>query len=174
MIERFAALAGSTEDVGFHYISGSPWQMYGMLSRFLFEQAAFPVGTLHMKALRLNLVERGSIGNLLSFAVGGDLATLDQKVRQITDLMMHLPRRKFVLIGDSGERDPEVYRAIRELFPDQVSEIHIRDVLGARLEGMQVISEPDAFVALDTSDLVAEMKELIDKARSAGVASPKL
>jgi phosphatidate phosphatase APP1 len=127
-----------------------------------------------MKALRLNLVERGSIGNLITFATGGDLATLDQKIRQITDLMLHLPRRKFILIGDSGERDPEVYRAIRELFADQVREIQIRDVLGQRLEGMQVIAEPDAYVALDTSDLVSEMQELIRKSRGAGTASPKL
>jgi hypothetical protein len=177
MLARYKAIEASEgpgADVCFHYVSGSPWQMYSALSRFLFEETGFPPGTLHMKALRLNLVERGSIGNLVSFAVGGDLATLDQKVRQITDLLLHLPRRKFILVGDSGERDPEVYRAIRELFPGQVREIRIRDVLGQRLDGMQVISEPDAFVALDTSDLVAEMKLLVDKARSAGPASPKL
>ena len=177
MRERFTALASDTgahKDVCFHYVSGSPWQMYAVLSRFLFEETRFPWGTLHMKALRLNLIERGSIGNLVTFATGGDLATLDQKIRQITDLMLHLPRRKFILIGDSGERDPEVYRAIRELFPDQVLEIQIRQVLGQRLEGMHVISEPDAYVALDTADLVAEMKVLIDKARGAGAVSQKL
>lgn len=177
MRERYLGIVegeGDAADVSFHYVSGSPWQMYGVLARFLFEEAQFPVGTVHMKPLRLNLVERGSIGNLLAFAVGGDLATLDQKVRQITDLMIHLPRRRFILIGDSGERDPEVYRAIRELFPDQVREIQIRDVLGQRLEGMRVISEPDAFVALDTADLVAEMKELVAKARGAGPALTKL
>ncbi len=175
MLARFKAIESSEgADVCFHYVSGSPWQMYGVLSRFLFGETGFPPGTIHMKALRLNLVERGSIGNLLSFAVGGDLATLEQKVRQITDLMLHLPKRRFILVGDSGERDPEVYRAIRELFPDQVSEILIRDVLGQRLQGMKVIEEPDAYVSLDTSDLVAEMKALVDKSRSAGPISPKL
>jgi phosphatidate phosphatase APP1 len=44
----------------------------------------------------------------VAFAVGGDLATLEQKVRQITNLMIHLPGRKFILVGDSGEKDPEV------------------------------------------------------------------
>lgn len=177
MRERLLGLAeaeGPNGDASFHYVSGSPWQMFGALNRFLFGEAGFPPGTLHMKPLRLNLVERGSLGNLMAFAVGGDLATLDQKIRQITDLMIHLPRRTFVLIGDSGERDPEVYRAIRELFPDQVREIHIRDVLGERLEGMQVIREAGAFVALDTSDLVEEMKALVAKSRSAGPAATKL
>lgn len=175
MLERLMAFgADEKADTSFHYVSGSPWQMYRVLGRFLFEEAKYPVGTVHMKALRLNLTERGSIGSLLAFAVGGDLATLDQKVRQITDLMLNLPRRKFILVGDSGERDPEVYRSIRELFPDQVVSIHIRDVLGSRLDGMEVIREPEAFVALDTSDLVDEMKLLVEKARGAGPASPKL
>ena len=175
MRERLADFsADAKDDASFHYVSGSPWQMYRVLGRFLFEEAKFPVGTVHMKSLRLNLTERGSIGSLLAFAVGGDLATLDQKVRQVTDLMLHLPKRRFILVGDSGERDPEVYRAMRELFPDQVESIHIRDVLGERLEGMEVIREPKAFVALDTSDLVAEMRLLVEKARGAGPASPKL
>lgn len=48
-------------------------------------------------------------------------SSMRKKVRRITDLMLHLPRRKFILIGDSGEWDPEVYRAIRVLFPARVS-----------------------------------------------------
>ncbi len=175
MRERLVAMAGGEQaaaEASFHYVSGSPWQMYGVLARFLFEQEKFPAGTLHMKPLRLNLVERGAVGSLLSFAVGGGLATLDQKVRQIADLMLRLPRRRFILVGDSGERDPEVYRAIRTLFPGQVESIHIRDVLGGRLAGMQVISEPDAFVPLDVSELVTEMAALIEKSRAATTPGP--
>ncbi len=37
--------------------------------------------------------------------------------------------RKFILIGESGERDPEVFRKIKEEFPGQAQEIRIRDVL---------------------------------------------
>ena len=59
--------------------------------------------------------------------------------------MRRFPQRKFVLIGDSGEMDPEVYRKIQQAFPDQVREIKIRDVVNdrvknpGRLEGMTVI-----------------------------------
>ncbi len=166
--------AGDSTDTCFHYVSGSPWQLYGPLSRFLFDQEKFPAGTVHMKSLRKNLLDSGAVRDIMAFAVGGDLATLDQKVRQITNLMIHLPRRKFILVGDSGERDPEVYRAIQKLFPEQVLRIYIRDVQGERLAGMEVITGADISVALDTRELEEEMEGLIAKARADAPTSPVL
>jgi phosphatidate phosphatase APP1 len=46
--------------------------------------------------------------------------------------MEKFPERSFILIGDSGEKDPEVYHRIQTLFPRQVQEIRIRDVVNAR------------------------------------------
>lgn len=161
-------------DVCFHYVSGSPWQLYRPLTRFLFEQERFPAGTVHMKNLRKNLFDGGALRDIMAFALGGDLATLEQKVRQITNLMIHLPRRKFILVGDSGEKDPEVYRAIQRLFPQQVLRIYIRDVLGERLTGMEPITGLDVAVALDTGELQAEMEGLIAKARADAPDSPSL
>jgi phosphatidate phosphatase APP1 len=34
----------------------------------------------------------------------------------------------FILIGDSGERDPEIYSAVLDRFPDRVRVIYIRSV----------------------------------------------
>ena len=170
---RFVAESGDA-DICFHYVSGSPWQLYRPLTRFLFDQEQFPAGTVHMKNLRKNLFDRGALKDIMAFALGGDLATLDQKVRQITNLMIHLPRRKFILVGDSGEKDPEVYRAIQKLFPQQVLRIYIRDVLGERLTGMELITGTDVAVALDTGDLQAEMESLIANASAAASDSPSL
>lgn len=170
----WVAEAGDEADTCFHYVSGSPWQLYGPLTRFLFDQERFPPGTVHMKNLRKNLFDRGAINDIAAFAIGGDLATLDQKVRQITNLMIHLPRRKFILVGDSGEKDPEVYRAIQRLFPEQVVRICIRDVLGERLNGMERITGSDVSVALDTRELEEEMERLIMKARADAPDSPTL
>ena len=39
--------------------------------------------------------------------------TFDHKVEQIKKIMGHFPARTFILIGDSGERDPEVYREVK-------------------------------------------------------------
>jgi len=66
-------------------------------------------------------------------------------VSQISEIMQRFPERKFILVGDSGEKDPEVYREIKKKFPNQVQEIKIRDVVNdreknkSRLEGMTII-----------------------------------
>jgi phosphatidate phosphatase APP1 len=70
--------------------------------------------------------------------------------------MKEFPHRQFILIGDSGEVDPEVYKKIRSQRPDQVKEIRIRDLINdadpnanpSRLEGMVVIKvEPVVCIA---------------------------
>ena len=176
MRERYLKFISASDatDTCFHYVSGSPWQLYRPLAHFLFEQEQFPEGTVHMKNLRKTLFDRGALKDIMAFALGGDLATLEQKVRQITNLMIHLPRRKFILVGDSGEKDPEVYRAIQTLFPQQVLQIYIRDVLGERLTGMELITGSDVAVALDTGELQAEMESVIAKARADAASSQSL
>ena len=132
------------EDVAFHYVSGGPWQMYQPLSGFLFaDPPGFPEGSFHMKNVRMNLFEKETYQDIWTLVVSGSQqATFDQKVSQIRTIMNHFPGRTFTLIGDSGERDPEVFRQIREEFPVQVREILIRMVPGAepgrpdRLRGM--------------------------------------
>jgi phosphatidate phosphatase APP1 len=177
MLERYRAIAaesGPEADVCFHYVSGSPWQMYAPLHQFLFGEIGFPPGSFHMKNLRKNLLEAGALDSVRAFVLGGDLATLDQKVRQITRLLVQYPGRKFVLIGDSGERDPEVYRAIQRLFPEQIRRILIRDVLSERLAGMERIADEGISVSLDTSELEKEMMQLVVAARQVPADLPKL
>jgi hypothetical protein len=176
MLERYRGLAAGG-NVSFHYVSGSPWQLFGLLEAFLVGEKGFPAGTFHMKSVGKNILDAGGLDGIIKFVRGGDLATLDQKIRQITNLMMNLSGRRFILIGDSGEKDPEVFRAMRSLFGDRVQDIYIRDVLGERLEGMKLITGPDVPVALDTSELVEEMRELIKSDAAtppAGGDDPKL
>ena len=58
---------------------------------------------------------------------------------QISEIMQNFPERKFILVGDSGEKDPEVYREIKKKFSSQVQEIMIRDIHKFRLDGMTII-----------------------------------
>lgn len=163
MSERYAGLHAGGGDVSFHYVSGSPWQMYRLLRQFLIEESRFPEGTFHMKSLRKNLFERGSWQDIRSFVLAGETATLEQKIEQITELMVNLPGRDFVLFGDSGEKDPEVYRALVRLFPGRVKEIFIRDVLGRRLTSpaddvqIQLIEADSVF--FDTERLADRIKK---------------
>jgi len=54
------------------------------------------------------------------------------KTPVIEELLAALPGRRFVLIGDSGEQDPELYGAIARKHPGQVAAIFIRNVTGEK------------------------------------------
>jgi phosphatidate phosphatase APP1 len=129
MLDRYRGFG----DVAFHYVSGSPWQLFRLLHTFLVEESGFPAGTFHMKSLRKNPLDpKGFIRDVKNFVAGKEY-TKQQKIEQISGLMRNLPGRRFTLIGDSGELDPEVFIQVKALFPDCVEKIMIRDVVGAKV-----------------------------------------
>lgn len=139
---RFAGLEGAA----FHYVSGGPWQLYRPLTAFM-AQSGWPEGSLHLRVLGGGVLTASRSLEALGRFVSPD-GTFEHKVEQISRLMTRFPGRTFVLIGDSGERDPEVYHEIRSRFPGRVQEIIIRDLVNARekashrLQGMTVIPAP--------------------------------
>lgn len=120
------------ETTAFHYVSGGPWQMYTPLSEFLFGEALFPPGSFHMKNVRTNPFESESYDDFRKLAGGSESATEEQKLQQIVTLFTHFPQRQFLLIGDSGEKDPEIFQRIKKEHAEQVREIRIRDVVNAK------------------------------------------
>ena len=146
--EGMAEMYSNWSDASFHYVTGSPWQLYRSLSGFLFsDYAGFPEGTFHMKNARKNVTTISSWRDLVEFVTNENL-TFEQKLGQIDQLFKHFPDREFILVGDSGERDPDIYRAIMNKYPDQIREVFIRDVVNDRelnpdrLEGMTIIPAP--------------------------------
>jgi hypothetical protein len=115
------------EKVGarFHYVSASPWQLYEPMAEFLAAEK-FPRGSLHMKMFRLH--DRSAL-NLLG-------AQHKYKPEVIDKILTDFPQRRFVLVGDSGEQDPEIYGELARRHPEQVVRILIRHV-GAT-EGSEV------------------------------------
>lgn len=109
------------QGMSFHYISSSPWQLYRPLDEFL-DGAGFPKRSLVLKSVRfkdetlLNLFKKGT----------------ETKPPLIENIMKRYPQRTFVLVGDSGEQDPEVYGQIYRLHPDRIRKIYIRNVTGAK------------------------------------------
>lgn len=101
----------------FHYVSASPWQLYLPLSEFV-RSNGFPAGTFHMKEFRLK--DRTAAAMFTS--------PEQYKPGVIEPLLRQFPRRQFVLVGDSGEKDPEIYAALARRFPRQVRAVLIRDV----------------------------------------------
>lgn len=98
------------------FVSNSPWNFYDLLAQF-FELQDIPGGPL------LFLRNWGVYWDEL-------LPTDHEKhklpvIRQILDLYEDLP---FILIGDSGESDPEIYYQLVQEYPDRILAIYIRNV----------------------------------------------
>ena len=155
-------------DIPVHYISGGPQQMFGPLYDFLIiEPGGFPEGTFHLNFFPKNLLAADTI----RLVVGRFTSTFDHKVEEITKLMKRFPRRQFILVGDSGEVDPEVYMRIRSERPDQVKEIRIRDLVNdndpkaneGRLKDMAVIKvDPVVCISDEHFKSLSEKLEKID------------
>ncbi|HYE12814.1 MAG TPA: phosphatase domain-containing protein [Pyrinomonadaceae bacterium] len=131
MRERYQKILERNPDfdnVAFHYVSGSPWQLFRLLHEFLVGTAGFPAGTFHMKGVNVDLEDFVSSFRDIGKLLAGSEDTERQKREQISEVMRRFPGRKFILIGDSGERDPEVFRWLKGQFGDQVAKIYIRDV----------------------------------------------
>lgn len=106
-------------NVSFHYVTASPWQLYPALGGFL-RDAGFPAGTWHMK--RFRLWDRTAL-NVLEHQK-------EYKLGSLAPLFEAFPQRQFVLVGDSGEQDPEAYGELARRYPKQVKKVLIRDVTG--------------------------------------------
>lgn len=110
---------------GFAVVSGSPIQFTSRISGFM-KKNDFPVGGLYLRNL-------------------GPDTLKDYKQPIIRALLQRIPNR-VILVGDSGEHDPEVYKQIREEFPDRVAAIYIhnvgRDEDPARFKDMVLFKDP--------------------------------
>ena len=127
LLREFSAIPGiaavyrrwERQGTAFHYVSASPWQLANCLGGFL-EVAGLPAGSMHLKLFRLK--DSTPLGRLPS--------RKRSKRRAIEQVMDDFPGRRFLLVGDSGERDPEVYAEVARRRPDQVTGIAIRQVEG--------------------------------------------
>jgi phosphatidate phosphatase APP1 len=118
-VDGMAALYRRWSEAGaeFHFVSSSPWQLFEPLSEFLAD-SGFPSGTFHLK--RFRLVDRTALDLLAD--------PLTTKPPIIERLLRSYPGRRFILVGDSGEQDPEVYGLIARKHPNQIWRIYIRNV----------------------------------------------
>ncbi|MFG0333637.1 MAG: phosphatidate phosphatase App1 family protein [Maioricimonas sp. JB049] len=130
----------------FHYVSASPWQLFEPLKAFLGEHR-FPPGSMHLRTIR-TLRMRGR--ELLAARNGAKRRVLDH-------LLQEFPERQFILCGDSGQRDPEIYGELTRKYPAQVQRICIHNIsreslfgprLGQAFRGL----DRDRVILFDTAD----------------------
>ena len=99
------------------YVSSSDWSLADLIQDFL-KYRKIPQGPLLLKDLHINLRNVWKSG-------GG---SHQHKEEKITLLLKLYPGMKFVLIGDSGQHDPEIYASIIKRNPGRVLIVYIRQI----------------------------------------------
>lgn len=99
------------------YVSSSPWNLYDLLHDYM-NLNGIPHGPMFLQDW------------------GIDEATFitqpheTHKLAQIQALLDYYPNLHFVLIGDSGQHDPEIYLRVIQSHPERIVVAIIRDVTG--------------------------------------------
>lgn len=159
------------------YVSTSPWNLYDLLTDFL-QLHGIPKGPLFLKnwgGLK-DLLRRD---DPLAFKIG--------TIRGILDAHPSLP---FVLVGDSGQHDAEVYARVVSERPDRIRVVYIRQVgrperadnvqrISAKMKslGVPMLLVPDTVAAAEHAASIglispSEVREIYREDRGEG-ASPR-
>ena len=107
--------AGPEVENPIFYLSSSPWNLYDLLQAF-FRLQAIPVAPTFLRDWGLTPEELLPTDHR------------DHKVavlRTLLDFYQDLP---FILIGDSGQEDPEIYHEIVRHYPGRILAVYVRDV----------------------------------------------
>jgi phosphatidate phosphatase APP1 len=111
------------------YVSKSGWNLYDLFTEF-FERNAIPPGPMYLRDL--SFFERPSTA----------LGSAQHKLSRIRELLVLYPKLPFVLIGDSGQHDAQIYRQIALEHPGRVRAVYLRQVTAESRN-----SEIDAIIA---------------------------
>lgn len=96
------------------YVSHSPWNLYRYLELFLTKNN-FPKGPILLR-------------NFPKWRGSRPVEEKPQKQKEIVNILKTYPNLKFILIGDSGEHDADIYIEIAERYPENILAIYLRSV----------------------------------------------
>lgn len=160
----YRALQGGTgpdvENVLF-YLSSSPWNLYDLLHDF-FRLQDIPLAPTFLRDWGLTSQEL-----LPTEHRGYKLEAL----RTILDFYEDLP---FILIGDSGQEDPEIYHEVVQEYPGRILAVYIRDVSpDERDEAVRALAEEVA-AAQSTLILAEDTMAMARHAAEQGWIAPEM
>lgn len=112
------------ENNPFFYVSSSPWNLYDFL-RELMDIHHIPQGPLLLRDIGLSREY---------FFAGSHTQHKLVQIERILNIIQDIP---FILIGDSGQHDAEIYLQVIRDFPGRVRMVYIRDVDPASHEKVQ-------------------------------------
>ncbi|KAL7276623.1 hypothetical protein RUND412_000389 [Rhizina undulata] len=110
----YKTLAAPPLNVNLHYVSNSPWQLYPLLKEF-FQESGMPGGSFHLKQYS------GMLQGIFE-------PIADRKRKTVEGVIGDFPLRRWILVGDSGEMDLEIYTEIAEKWSEKVIAVFIRDI----------------------------------------------
>ncbi len=94
------------------YVSSSPWNLYDLLDEFL-SIRGIPAGPLILRDWGMGV---------------NPSRNAPHKLEAISHVLDTYPDLPFILIGDSGQEDPEIYRDIIARYPKRIRAAYIRNV----------------------------------------------
>ncbi len=94
------------------YVSSSPWNLLGFLHAFLAHRG-FPPAPLLLRDL---------------LGTDADRTHGSHKNERIDEVLALHPDLSFVLVGDSGQHDPEIYADVVKRHPGRILAVYIREV----------------------------------------------
>ncbi len=132
------------------YVSHSPWNMYRYLEVFL-KANNFPKGPVLLRNLPMPFRKKQPDEK-------------PQKQREILDILETYPELPFILIGDSGEHDADIYIEIAEQYPQRIKAIYLRSVRHKkkmlRIKGLFESYKTTPALLVETSeDAIAHARE---------------
>lgn len=120
MPELYKHIVQKLENPPFWYLSASPYNLYPFLRQF--RETYYPNGTM--------ILRDASWMNLAGFLANLTQGTEAYKVDRLEKVYGWFPKRKFILIGDSTQSDPEAYGEAYRKHSNWIGAIYIRKVTG--------------------------------------------
>ena len=123
-----------------YYVSSSPWNIHDLIGEFL-ELQGIPVGPICLRDWDVD------VNALTSSRLKKHKEPLIREIMDATDPL------KFILIGDTSQKDPEIYREIVKAYPGRSLAVYIRNV-GAAPERSAAIQKLAEEILKEGSSLV--------------------
>ncbi len=108
-----------------YFVSSSPWNLYDMLEEF-WHINEIPAGPFLLRDLGISEDKFIKTGHM------------QHKLEQIERVLSFTGDLPMILIGDSGQKDPEIYERVISDFPGRIKAIYIRDVSRKRRDSQVV------------------------------------
>lgn len=142
------------------YVSSSSWKLFDLLQDFCREQG-IPKGPFLLRDSRMDQFK------LITSMHEG------HKLMQVKRIMEMYPYKSFILIGDSGQKDAEIYTEITRRYPGRVKTIYIRNVSHAeRWKEIKPLVKQVGRAGVEML-LVKDTVEAAEHAQSRGYITPE-